>query len=115
MLVDLQSFSKNIKGKLKFNYSLNQFVSSIEFFESIVAFKINRNLTFENILVENNGLKSKNEDMTIDKSFINFIFKVPNKKRRSNYKISINSKSFWDFSRLRIHYLQTKFLREPFS
>tara|TARA_Y100000992_G_scaffold284041_1_gene233852 strand:+ start:155 stop:964 length:810 start_codon:yes stop_codon:yes gene_type:complete len=66
---DVNSTFPNIK---KFNYSLNQFVSSIEFFESIVAFKINRNLTFENILVENNGLKSKNEDMTIDKSFINF-------------------------------------------
>ena len=66
---DINSTFPNIK---KFDYSLNKFISSIEFFESIVVFKINRNLTFENTLIENSGLKSNNQDMTINENFIKF-------------------------------------------
>tara|TARA_B100001142_G_scaffold272382_1_gene279382 strand:+ start:2238 stop:3050 length:813 start_codon:yes stop_codon:yes gene_type:complete len=64
---DINSTFPNLK---KFKYSLSKSISSVEFFESIVAFKINRNLTYENILIDNNGLTSNNKDMTIDEVFI---------------------------------------------
>ena len=66
---DINSTFPNIE---KFNYSLNHFIYSIEFFESIVAFKIDRNLCYENTMVDNLGFKSNNTDTTIDISFINF-------------------------------------------
>ena len=66
---DINSTFPNLK---KFEYSLNKSISSVEFFESIVAFKIDRNLTYENILINNNGLTSNNKDMTMDDTFIKF-------------------------------------------
>lgn len=66
---DINSTFPNIK---KFNYKLNKSIYSVEFFESIVAFKIDRNLCYENKLLENRGYKSDNIDVTIDVLFINF-------------------------------------------
>jgi hypothetical protein len=40
----------------KFNYSLNKVVHSIEFFESIVVYKVNRNLCVENKFIINDGI-----------------------------------------------------------
>ena len=56
----------------KFNFSLNDFIYSIEFFESIVTFKVDRTLCLENYLIENKGFKSNIEDKTIDENFTNF-------------------------------------------
>ena len=66
---DINSTFPSLK---KFDYNLNQFVYSVEFFESIVAFKINKNLCYENKLLENKGHKSNNTDTTLDIGFINF-------------------------------------------
>ena len=66
---DINSTFPEIK---KFKYQLNQFVYAIEFFESIVAFKIDRNLCFENKLLENSGFKANNTDKTLNIRFINF-------------------------------------------
>jgi len=66
---DINSTFPNIK---KFDYQLNQLVYSVEFFESIVAFKIDRNLCYENKILENQGFKSNNKDTTLDIRFINF-------------------------------------------
>ena len=79
---DINSTFPNIK---KFNYKLNKIIYSVEFFESIVAFKIDRNLCYENKLLENKGYKSNNVDATIDVVFINF---------RNRFKFYINIKSF---------------------
>ena len=66
---DINSTFPNIK---KFNYKLNQFIYSIEFFESIVAFKIDRSLCYENKLLVNQGHKSNNTDTTLVKEIIDF-------------------------------------------
>ncbi len=66
---DVNSNFPNLK---KFNYKLNEYIYSIEFFESIVAFKIDKNLCYENKILENKGYKSNNRDTTLDGGFINF-------------------------------------------
>lgn len=66
---DINSTFPNLK---KFDYNLNQSIYSIEFFESIVAFKIDRNLCYENKLLENKGHKSNNSDTTLVEGFVNF-------------------------------------------
>ena len=66
---DINSTFPNIKN---FDFKLNKLIYSIEFFESIVAFKINRNLCYENTLLENQGHKSNNLDTTLSLGFINF-------------------------------------------
>ena len=78
---DINSTFPNIK---KFKYNMNKFVYSVEFFESIVAFKINRNLCNENELIENTGLKSSHKDTTLDIGFINFRNKF---KKLYKYKL----------------------------
>lgn len=85
----------------KFNFSLNDFIYSIEFFESIVAFKVDRKLCLENFLVENKGFKSDIEDKTIDENFTNFRskfdflykFKIVKKIERFLMKNSYKKKS----------------------
>ncbi len=72
---DINSTFPNIK---KFNYMISRSVYSIEFFESIVAFKIDRDLCYENKILENKGHKSKNKDTTIDIRIINFRNKFKN-------------------------------------
>ena len=58
----------------KKNFSLNKYIYSIEFFESIVALKIDRNKCFNNYLVKNNGLDLKIKDYRnyeINENFLN--------------------------------------------
>lgn len=71
----------------KFNHSLNKSVYSVEFFESIVVFKIDRKLCVENILLENKGLKLDNSDVTLDSTILLF-----RKKFAFLYKFKIMSK-----------------------
>ena len=62
----------------KFKFSLNDYIHSIEFFESIVIFKINRKLCYYNNTITNNTIKSDHEDLRynfeIKKIFKNKIF-----------------------------------------
>ena len=53
----------------KFRYSLNNFIYSVQFFESIVSFSINKKFV-KNFQIENKGFKSNNLDTTLDESFI---------------------------------------------
>ena len=82
-----------------FNFSLNKNIHSIEFFESIVAFKIDRTLCNENTLLENNGFKSNNSDMTISSDITNL-----RNKFNSIYKFKIIQK----LERLLIKYIYRK-------
>ena len=66
---DINSTFPNVKN---FNYSLNKSIYSVEFFESIVAFKVDKNLCDQNLLIENNGYKSNNADKTLGDSFFQF-------------------------------------------
>jgi hypothetical protein len=66
---DINSTFPNIKN---FNYSLNKKIYSVEFFESIVAFKIDKNLCEQNSLIENNGYISNNDDTTFGHNIIDF-------------------------------------------
>ena len=66
---DVNSTFPDIKN---FNYSLNNKIYSIEFFESIVAFKIDKNLCVENSLVQNKGYKSNIKDTTFGDNILNF-------------------------------------------
>ena len=59
-------------GLGKFNFSLNKSIYSIQYFESVVAFFVDRNLCEENISIENNGYKSNNQDTTLDEGFFRF-------------------------------------------
>ena len=86
-------------GLDKFNYSINDQVYSVEFFESIVAFKIDRNLCYTNKLIENNGISSNNLDVTIDQKIFNF-----RKKFKFLYKFKIVKK----LERIYIRYLYKK-------
>ena len=86
-------------GLDKFNYSINDQVYSVEFFESIVAFKIDRNLCYTNKLIENNGISSNNLDVTIDQKIFNF-----RKKFKFLYKFKIVKK----IERIYIRYLYKK-------
>ena len=65
---DINSNFPNLKN---FNFSLKKNVYSIEFFESIVAFKVDRELCYTNELLENNGYKSNNIDTTLTKRILN--------------------------------------------
>ena len=66
---DINSAFPNIKN---FNYTLNKRIYSIEFFESIVAFKIDKYLCDKNSLIENKGYKSNNNDNTLGDNIFNF-------------------------------------------
>jgi len=52
------------KGKFFFKFSLNKYIYSTHFYESIVVFRIDRKKTFKNKLVRNKGLDHKIEDLT---------------------------------------------------
>ena len=47
-----------------FEFSLNKYIYSTHFYESIVVFRINRKKTFKNKLIRNDGLDHKIEDLT---------------------------------------------------
>ena len=55
---------KNDKNIKQFNFSLNNYVHSMEFFESFVIFKINRKKCLYNKPLNNDGENSKIEDLT---------------------------------------------------
>ena len=46
-----------------FRFSLNKYVYSIEFFESIVVFKINKKLCYPNNTITNNAKKDNHKDL----------------------------------------------------
>ena len=71
----------------KFNYSLNDQIYSVEFFESIVAFKINRKLCYENKLLVNNGVSYDIKNVALDDYISNF-----RKKYRFLYKFKFSTK-----------------------
>ena len=74
---------KNNENMKQFSFSLNNFVNSIEFFESFVIFKINRKKCFFNKPLNNNGENSQIKDLTWDgndfnvKEIKNFFQKIP--------------------------------------
>ena len=97
----IDDVNSTFPGIEKFKYNINQHVYSIEFFESIVAFKIDRGLCYENIMVENEGFKSNNIDTTINIKFLNFRskfkylykFKIIKKIERILIKLFYRNKS----------------------
>ena len=66
---DINSTFPNNKN---FYYSLKKSIYSVEFFESIVAFKIDKKLCDQNTLIENNGYKSNIDDATLGDDIFNF-------------------------------------------
>ena len=70
-----------------FDSSLNKIVHSIEFFESIVVYKINRKLCIQNKFITNKGLDSNIDDVTFNSDFPNF-----EKKYSSLYKFKLVKK-----------------------
>ena len=92
----------NFPNMKKFNFSLNKIIYSIYFFESIVAFNINRKMCEENISLENNGFKSNNQDTKLNEFFFSFRknfqflykFKLLKKIERLLIKFSFKKKSF---------------------
>ena len=61
----------------KFNYSLNDYIYSVEFFESMVVFKVNRELCFTNSIVRNNGKLLNHQDLRYDSIINKKIFNHP--------------------------------------
>jgi len=51
-------------NKHNFNFSLNKYIYSTHFYESIVIFKIDRSKTFENTMFNNSGLNHNIQDLT---------------------------------------------------
>ena len=66
---DINSSFPNIEN---FNYTLKKSIYSVEFFESIVAFKIDKKFCDQNLLIENKGFKSNNDDTTLGNNIFNF-------------------------------------------
>ena len=48
----------------KYKFSLNKYIFSIEFFESLVCFNVDKKLCVENIVVKNTGINIDVQDMT---------------------------------------------------
>ena len=61
----------------KFNYSLNDYIYSVEFFESMVVFKVNRELCFDNNMVTNNGKILNHQDLRYDSTVNKKLFNHP--------------------------------------
>ena len=62
-----------------FNYSLNKYIHSVQFFESIVCINVNKALCKKNLQIKNNGIKFGNADFRYrnkkrNKEFIDFVF-----------------------------------------
>jgi len=87
---------KNNENMKQFNFSLNNFVNSIEFFESFVIFKINRKKCLFNKPLNNDGENSQIKDLTWsgndlnEKKIKNFFQKIPFIKFRKITKILKN-------------------------
>jgi hypothetical protein len=74
----------------KFSYSLNDYIHSIEFFESIVVFRINRKLCYFNNRITNKRKKFDHKDMRY-----NFKTNLP----IHAFKKNIITKLIYDFSK----------------
>jgi hypothetical protein len=61
----------------KFDYSINKIVYAMEYFESIVTFKVNRNLCNINKLVVNKGTDHEIVDVAYIEDYFNFQNKYP--------------------------------------
>ena len=62
---------KNQEKLGKFKYSLNDYIYSVQFYESIVAFYVNRKKTNLNSMVLNEGIDHNVEDLTWEGNAIN--------------------------------------------
>lgn len=56
----------------KFSYSLNKMIYSIQFFESLIVLKINRELCKINRKIQNNGYRKNNEDFGFEEKIQDF-------------------------------------------
>ena len=83
----IDDLNYNFPNIEQFRYTINNIVYSAIFYESIVAFKIDRKLCKENYKIENNGYKSNFSDVALDERFFKF-----RKKIRFLYKFKITSK-----------------------
>ena len=61
----------------KFNFSLNDYIYSVEFFESMVVFKINKKLCFTNSIVTNKGKFLNHKDLRYDSKINEKLFYHP--------------------------------------
>jgi hypothetical protein len=70
----IDDINYNYPGLGQFKYSLNKFIYCINYFDGIVAFKVNRKLCFKNYLV-------KNDKPTFNHKDFRYNFEVKNKFR----------------------------------
>ena len=92
----------NIPNMKNFRYSLNNIIYSVQYFESIVSFGVNRTLCEENYQIANQGNKSNISDTTLDFFFIKFRkkyaflykFKIIKKIERLVIKLNYKYKSY---------------------
>jgi hypothetical protein len=68
---DINSFFPGLK---KMKFSLNKYIYSIEFFESIVVFKIDKTKCLDNFIIKNKGLHHNIKDLRYFNKFIPFLF-----------------------------------------
>jgi len=59
------TYPLDIGKKMQFNYSLNSYIYSTHFYESIVVFRINRKKAVKNIKIENQGIHHGIEDLVL--------------------------------------------------
>jgi 23S rRNA U2552 (ribose-2'-O)-methylase RlmE/FtsJ len=78
-------------NKSNFNFSLNNYIYSTHFYESIVIFKINRKKTHQNTMFNNSGLNHNIQDLTW----------VGNELNISGVKNFINNLRFFRLRRLK--------------
>ena len=82
-----------------FKFSLNDYIYSIEFFESIVIFKINRNLCYFNNTITNNAINNNHKDLRY-----NFkIKKIFKNKNITKFKIFRKINELYQIYKMRSH------------
>jgi 23S rRNA U2552 (ribose-2'-O)-methylase RlmE/FtsJ len=67
---EIDDVNSTFPGLNKKNFSLNKYIYSIEFFESIVAFKIDRTKCFKNFKINNKGIYHGIKDLRYSNKFI---------------------------------------------
>ena len=80
-IIDNVNSNINLNLGLKFKYDLKDFIYSIEFFESMVCFNIDKSKTYKNQKVFNKGIDHNIQDLTWKGNEI-FITKIRNFLRR---------------------------------
>ena len=97
-----------IKDKMKFNFSLNNYIHSSHFYESITVFKIDSKKTIKNTAINNKGMHHNIVDLTNEGNELNI----------SNFKKLIDKIKFINLKKL-INYLKkrsnNKILKKFFS